>query len=614
MVDFLNGNESLSKYALTTQVYKATHDGAGKRLPFMYRSFISFSYGGKIIEDFNLIAVTDGDRINRNLYANFEDNVETYDVVDGQFYWGTHYTNNQLDLVLATDGITQTELDDFLAWFIPGKKRELILSEHPNRAAMARVAAPPQMNLLPFEYQTSTVILGKEYPTSITQYKGNISISFVMDEPHWYGKYSLINPYLEGAGANGIINVAGDPERIRDIVDEMKDTNLDSIVLDYKDPNNDTQQIIFHVKSFSSAADDDWVESQQAIAAQYWKITGISDKDKAVGDDNELTFYYPDQILNIQVPLAPLGDKDFTKIVIEDNIPFLSMIEDDVIVGEGLGVDTNSSSESRIYDPQTGRGAHIEYFGYIDRSDSDDGGNILSNDSKLYLYYSGTAPSKPIVKFTFTPTFNDREYINEPRNSYSNSDIVATNDYNYLAIGSNKFKITTPSLLTGYNQALSIVENYSGSSVTEIATLLKEGINEYYARAWASYCIQSIIKNGTGVDSNGAITNASTLWSAFFAQMKQFISKDGATATSVSCTFNSKTGEAVGTFTVNTTSGWIEVEENIGDMVRSDYLIIEGRNYPNTLGYITKRECKTITTDFINPLTGIEITFQNMYL
>ena len=36
-----------------TQVYTATHNGEGasSRLPFMNRSFISFSFGGKYIED-----------------------------------------------------------------------------------------------------------------------------------------------------------------------------------------------------------------------------------------------------------------------------------------------------------------------------------------------------------------------------------------------------------------------------------------------------------------------------------------------------------------------------------------------------------------------------------
>ena len=66
-----------------TQVYLATHDGVGNSLPLMDRSFISFSYGGKNIEDFNLIATISGDRLQKNLYASFKDNITTSDIWDG---------------------------------------------------------------------------------------------------------------------------------------------------------------------------------------------------------------------------------------------------------------------------------------------------------------------------------------------------------------------------------------------------------------------------------------------------------------------------------------------------------------------------------------------------
>jgi hypothetical protein len=85
----------------------ATHDGAGNRLPQKNRSFISFSYGGKLIEDFGLIAITDGDSITRNIYADFNDNVSNYDALDGQFYWNSHFEKYELSLKLVTDGITE---------------------------------------------------------------------------------------------------------------------------------------------------------------------------------------------------------------------------------------------------------------------------------------------------------------------------------------------------------------------------------------------------------------------------------------------------------------------------------------------------------------------------
>jgi hypothetical protein len=49
----------------------------------MNRSFISFTYGGRHIEDFNLIASTPGDRLNRNGSAAFEDSVSSYENLNG---------------------------------------------------------------------------------------------------------------------------------------------------------------------------------------------------------------------------------------------------------------------------------------------------------------------------------------------------------------------------------------------------------------------------------------------------------------------------------------------------------------------------------------------------
>jgi len=71
----------------------------------MNRSFISFTYGGEHIEDFNLIATINNDRLERSGYASFDDTVTTYDNLDGQYYWGTHYKTNELNFTLSTDGI-----------------------------------------------------------------------------------------------------------------------------------------------------------------------------------------------------------------------------------------------------------------------------------------------------------------------------------------------------------------------------------------------------------------------------------------------------------------------------------------------------------------------------
>jgi hypothetical protein len=77
-------------------------------------------------------------------------------------------------------------LDDFLYWFKAGVARELILSEHPNRAIMARVSKPPALSLLPFEGEAEILVGLNTYKTKTTLYKGEITLELVADDPHWY--------------------------------------------------------------------------------------------------------------------------------------------------------------------------------------------------------------------------------------------------------------------------------------------------------------------------------------------------------------------------------------------------------------------------------------------
>ena len=85
---------------------------------------------------------------------------------------------------------------------------------------------------------------------------------------------------------------------------------------------------------------------------------------------------------------------------------------------------------------------------------------------------------------------------------------------------------------------------------------------------------------------------------------------------------NSKTGEATGEFyikkitsasqTITNITTFTKEEENVGDMIISDYLIIEGRNYLNSNGEITLNECKKIFSN--ESLENVLILFENMYL
>ena len=174
------------------QVQSAFKDGQGNPLPFVGKQFISFSYGGKNIEEFDLLVVFKGDRLEKGIYAPFNDTTTEQAELDGQMFWASNFRANNLTFTLATDGITSDQLEKFKNWFQPGIEKELILSEHHNRAILARVADVPQISLLPFEKKIEVVIGNQKIQTSTSLYKGEIVLNFVMDDPYWYSKKSII--------------------------------------------------------------------------------------------------------------------------------------------------------------------------------------------------------------------------------------------------------------------------------------------------------------------------------------------------------------------------------------------------------------------------------------
>lgn len=175
------------------QVFQATHDGQGNPLPNINKQFISFTYGEKKIEDFGLIAVFSNDRLEKGMYADFADITSNNEGVDGQLYWSTYFNPGHLSFILATDGMTSIQYENFKNYFRPGEAKELVLSEFPNRAIMARVTAAPSISLLPFEGSTTFSIGGKTNIVKTSLYKGEIRLDFIMDDPYWYSKSSYIN-------------------------------------------------------------------------------------------------------------------------------------------------------------------------------------------------------------------------------------------------------------------------------------------------------------------------------------------------------------------------------------------------------------------------------------
>lgn len=508
VVEALYGNEGYAENFPRTQIYQATHNENDERLKYMHRSFISFSFGGRWIEDFNLIAVTNGDRIQRSGSGAFEDLVTNYEVLDGQFYWGTHYLNNQLQLSLATDSITQNQLDDFLHWFAGGCTRELILAEHPNRAIMARIAEPPVLSLLPFEKKISTMINSTFYETSTTEYKGEIGLNFIMDEPFWHSKSVLL---------------ASDTSK--EIVDKWKDAN-----------------------------------------------------------DNIMSVY---------------SDKDAIKVIVEDGVPTVDMIQVPILMGKDVVIDldysvTGASAEgeqTRAQPIKNENGVAVAAASSEDMTIDDAigiiGGRITSpvDNTEVfnihYLYYPGTAPVAPIVKFKFKLEFNDDGYIITPKNSF----VDKNTPYNTLTLESiNKYELrfSLPGAFMAYNKAINIIYSSIGKTGLEVKKLILNNVKHAVIRGYVVSVIsdEDIFNNDNVSEIINNIKN-----------ICGFNNDNNYSTVTIDC----KTGKATGTL------GYTNAKkEDVGDMIKSNYLLLRDRNYLNKNGQIVGYRDERLTQDDLN--------------
>ena len=596
----LNGIEQLSNLPERTQVYEATHDGAALRLPYRNRSFISFSYGGKYIEDFGLIATTQGDRLQRQAYADFEDITDTYDFIDGQFYWGSHHTANQIVFNLATDAILETQLDAFKNWFRPGIERELILAEHPNRAILARVGAVPELALLPFEKEITVMLDGEAFETSTTVYRGEIQLTLVMDEPFWYAKSNILGKFISR------------DNRV-EWTDLWTNANLEE-VLCYED--KDALKIIA----------EDYIPAAFMINKQGLFLGGNivaapnSDTHSAVGG------YGAKGVLNPPTSEPPITNEQ--NIALSPNSYARVNYENGTLVESGGIVGMVLKEDTGVFLP----------------CGVDSRGNVKP-EAQVYLYYAGTAPSYPKITFTITPKIavnQSDHYTRVPYNSYVANDTEGTlsslyQPYNSFYFNSRdeqrRLRFSTPGPFTGYNQAIDVFKNIQENATwKEVRDEINERVKHYYARAWANKCIDYILQFYSQTDVIGAKTtywqdNSNNLRWQIMDYMSYFFKKKGVITNDTTTGYNKenfldstitidcKTGSAIGQMTFRVTNDdvpnpsnilWrnygevITVEEDVGEMIRVSDAVLIQRNHPNLFGNLVEYGNRNVTRQDLN--------------
>ena len=552
------------------QVYNLTHDGDAKR-SFVSRAYLSFSYGGKDIEDFGLIATFSDDGKTGNLYGNFEDITSSYSMLDGQFYWGSHFTTNSLTFNLATDGITQNELDDFKHWFRPGQAdKELILAEHPNRAILARVAQPPTYTLIPFEYKEK-IFTEQQLIDGLSNFNHNLMYVYDDSQCQWTvdNGVTVHGPFFAESRFDALMKIA--------------------------------EEIGFPLATFGT-------KYPTAMYKGNIQLNFIMDNP---------FWYLKKNFITIDDSLTD----DNLKIIIEDGIPFQSNVKNNCFYGgytffsenTQWGAIASNLSSSNPYN-LVGKAvlAEIQQIANINSL-------TLLLDGSLNLFYSGNAPTYPILNFQLTPRLihhseeaTEACFIYAPYNEYATGSGSLKYNSIYFKINNNiktVFKFTTPEIYDSYNQVLNYVNTSYNLSWPEFIDLLKNSIRCAPVRAHAIQVAEYFQSQNKTQESNVE----------FKKYMRAFLtgSIEGLSPSSANFIFNSANGIAIGTFKYYLfNEDFTDVvseenyQENVGSMVRSNYLVIEEKNQILNGEY---QNWYTISTDYPDELSNFLVLYNNMY-
>lgn len=152
------------------------------------KEYIDFSFNGKYISDFGMVAVSNGDRLSFYGSPSIMNEVSEVNGVDGQLFWGTHFGSLKRTFYLATDGITEKQLDELKQHFLPGVYGLFKESHLASRFSYCRVSDQTVFNFMPFRKNIS--FLNKDI--SINEYKGEATIVFEWDTPEFYSENNII--------------------------------------------------------------------------------------------------------------------------------------------------------------------------------------------------------------------------------------------------------------------------------------------------------------------------------------------------------------------------------------------------------------------------------------
>ncbi len=170
------------------QTYSLTHTSSGDLRSPWEKEFIDFSFDGKYISEFGMVAVFDGDRHSFAAQPDFDNETTTVNGAAGQLYWGSNIKSKKMTFKVATDGMTEAQVNAFKNHFQPGHYGKFIEDKLAHRYGYCRVSSVINFSVVPF--RKNITFLG--FPLQVNEYKGDATIVFEFDDPYMYSSMNYV--------------------------------------------------------------------------------------------------------------------------------------------------------------------------------------------------------------------------------------------------------------------------------------------------------------------------------------------------------------------------------------------------------------------------------------
>lgn len=152
----------------------------------MERNYIDFKFGDHWASEFNLVAVTSGDRYSPPVFGSVNANTTTVAGKTGVYKWKTQIGEKNIVINIAFDRLTMQDVNRIQKWLNPKEVKKLVLSEQPDRFYWCSISSDLDFKYLPFENET-IIVNGIEVVTGV--YKGEMTLNFLCVDNYAYGEY-----------------------------------------------------------------------------------------------------------------------------------------------------------------------------------------------------------------------------------------------------------------------------------------------------------------------------------------------------------------------------------------------------------------------------------------